>query len=62
MVKIEVAEPAFSWGITQGQTLVILLRKRRRWASLSAMTDRRGGIVGCSPICEAMSSHSAADL
>jgi hypothetical protein len=36
----------FLMGITQGKTLVILLRKRRRWASLSAMTDRGVGIVG----------------
>jgi hypothetical protein len=52
-VEIEVAEPASSGGITQGKTLVILFRKNSRWASLSALTDRRGGIVGSSPVCEA---------
>jgi hypothetical protein len=37
VVTIEVAEPAFSWGITRGETLVILIRKRRRrlWSNES---------------------------
>ncbi len=33
-------------GITRGKKLVVLIR-RRRWASLSIMTARNGSIRGC---------------
>src|ERR1700722_7541076 len=37
---------ARSWSAESG--------RRRRWVPLFEMTDRSGGIVGCSPVCEAI--------
>jgi hypothetical protein len=57
-----VGEPAFSWGITRGKKLVVLIGQKKALGIAVRNTDRKVGIMGCSPGCEAMSSHSAADL